>query len=120
MPDLTIRGFESAYLSELVVAYIFSSLIHVFESPDLRYKYSGTKYSKVKGMLFYKIYRDNDIMVTRNKWSNADFAVWLDLFQNSVNMLLNSNKLTFTLDIWDAGNSEESRSISELVTVSGK
>ena len=97
-PGLTIGGFGSAYCSDLVVAMIFDK---VKKKLFQRVKLLTKKGNRYQSLIFNKIYRDDGIIVTEKKWTISMFHQWLDLFQAQVNNILKSDKLQFTLDIWN-------------------
>ena len=62
-PGLTIGGYELAFLSDLVAAFVFEEI-----SPKLF----------DDNFLLNKIYRDNGMLVTKEKWDTMRFKRWID------------------------------------------
>ena len=81
---LTIGGYESAWLADLVASYILEKLAYLFEETT---DYHG-------------IYRDDGIVVFIGKWNISDINRWLLTFQLRVNQLCRNPFLQFTCDIW--------------------
>ena len=97
-PGLTIGGFESAFCSDIVVVFLLDKLQNkVFKNIVLRTK----KGNRWQNFIYNKMYRDDRILVTEKTWSPEMFEQWLNKFQENVNKLLNSDKLCFTLVVWD-------------------
>jgi hypothetical protein len=61
---LTIGGDESAWLADLVAAYVLEKNKHLF-----------------LGMVFYGIYRDDGLVIFLGILSKAEIALWRDNFQ---------------------------------------
>lgn len=104
-PDLTIGGYESAYLSDLLVAFVFDKL-----NPKLF----------VDNFILSKIYRDDGMLVTKKKWNINEFTTWIETFQEEANKLLQSEKLQFTLDVWMHNELESTNNeiaLNEKVTI---
>mgnify|MGYP001787478984 FL=1 len=80
---LTIGGYESAWLADLVGSYI---LAH-------------TK-SHFRNSKYYGLYRDDGIAVFNNKLSYDDISKWRSKFQKSVNRLAGGTYLQFTCSVW--------------------
>ena len=72
---LTIGGYESAWLADLVASYVLDSAINLFSNT--------TNY--------YGIYRDDGIIFLEGKWQNANIEQWHQTFQAKVNDLVNSD-----------------------------
>ena len=91
LKGLTIGGYESAWLADLVAAYIFENSKDLFSNAI----YIGT-------------YRDDGLRITEEKESTDDICDWLELFQSRVNELCGSDHLKFPVEIWnpDASDSE--------------
>lgn len=88
---LTIGGYESAWLADLVAAYILERSQQLFDEAE----YDG-------------IYRDDGLVVLKGKKSTAWIEDWLiNKFQKKVNEVLGSDKLQFTMVIWDADNIQQ-------------
>jgi len=84
---LTIGGYESAWLADLVAAFILENTEELFASS-----------------IFYGIYRDDGLNVLRGRHSQAEISMWLSTFQEKVNSLCGSTHLQFTADVWTPGN----------------
>ena len=96
---LTIGGNESAWLADLVGAYILENTKSHFRK---------TKY--------YGLYRDDGIAVFNNKLSYDDVLKWRTKFQNSVNRLAGGNYLQFTCEVW----LDKSTSVLPTLTIDPK
>jgi hypothetical protein len=95
---LTIGGFESAWLADLVASYLLENAVEVF-----------------KPAAFKGIYRDDGFVVFKKKLSKAKLAMWLRKFQKRVDELAESKFLKFTAVIW--GNDKEDSKEYDNVTV---
>jgi hypothetical protein len=82
---LTIGGYESAWLADLVISYIFE---------NTKQHFTDTIYNGC--------YRDDELGIFTGNRNLSDMADWLNKFQLSVNELLDSDKLQFTLAVWGA------------------
>jgi len=80
---LTIGGYESAWLADLVGAYILDN--------------TKSHFRKTK---CYGLCIDDGIAVFNNKLSYDDMLKWRTKFQNSVNRLAGGNYLQFTCSVW--------------------
>ena len=80
---LTIGGFESAWLADLVGAYLLANTKEHF-----------------KETRFDGIYRDDGFAAFIGKWSYDQIATWRDNFQAAVNILTEGDYLQFTCSIW--------------------
>jgi len=80
---LTIGGCESAWLADLVGAYILDNTKSHFRK------------TKCCGLC-----RDDGMAVFNNKLSCDDMLKWRTKFQNSVNRLAGGNHLQFTCSMW--------------------
>ena len=80
---LTIGGYESAWLADLVGAYILANTQQHFKDS----KYHG-------------LYRDDGLTVLNGKWNYQDIVNWRNQFQESVNQLAEGDYLQFTCDVW--------------------
>ena len=81
---LTIGGYESAWLADLVASFILDNTKDLFDNTTLH----------------YGIYRDDGIIFLKGKWTNEDIIRFIKTFQLRSNELLNSSKLQFTTEIW--------------------
>jgi hypothetical protein len=80
---LKIGGYESAWLSDIVGAYIFKRTSHLFNNT-----------------LFYGTYRDDDIVIFNNRMTYDEIVQWQDKFQAKVNELANGTYLQYTCEAW--------------------
>jgi GIY-YIG catalytic domain len=80
---LTIGGYESAWLADLVGAYILA---------NTQQHFNETKY--------YGLYRDDGIGVFKGQWSYEKIVHWRNNFQKAVNKLAGGSYLQFTCNIW--------------------
>ena len=81
---LTIGGYESAWLADLVGSYILEM------SPDL-----------FNEAIYYGLYRDDGLVVLRDKWKPQKISGWREAFQRRVDSLAEGDYLQFTCSIWD-------------------
>ena len=80
---LTIGGYESAWLSDLVAAFVLENTQEFFEDAV----YDG-------------IYRDDGLVVMKGNKSNEEITQWLDEFQQKVNSVTGYEGLVFAVSIW--------------------
>ena len=102
-PGLIIGGYELAFLSNLLVAFVFKEL---------------NSKMFVDNFLLNKIHRDDGMLVTKENWDAKRFATWIQLFQKEVNELLQTDKLQFTLDIWM--NNDKENICDDIESLDGK
>ena len=95
---LTIGGFESAWIADVVMAWIMEEAGDLFEEA-----------------IYKGIYRDDGIVLFKGNKKKRDVIRWLGRFQKRVNELTNSNRLQFTAEVW--GQDKRDRSISKTVKV---
>ena len=81
---LTIGGYKSAWLTDLVAVWLLHNTESLFRRTSL---YDG-------------IYRDDGIIVFNGQWSNDHIDKWLKNFQFHVGDLCESDDLKFTTSIW--------------------
>ena len=98
---LMIRGYELAWLADLVASYILENIEELF------------KETRLKG-----IYRDDGIAVFKGNLKASNIGEWLQEFQNKVNDLARSDYLKFTAKIW--GKDKYDGKVQKAVTVNGK
>ena len=79
---LMIGGYESAWLADLVAAYILEN--------------TGKHFAMAK---YQEIYRDDGLLFLTGKWTKSDVTAWLKDFQLTINQLLSSDSLQFTAEI---------------------
>ena len=65
---LTIGGYESAWLADLVAAFILEKAKSNFKKTS-----------------YYGIYRDDGIVLFKGYWFNREIQKWLESFQKKVN-----------------------------------
>jgi GIY-YIG catalytic domain len=80
---LTIGGYESAWLADLVGAFILEKTQQLFRE-----------------VTFYGLYRDDGIGVFKGIWSVEEISKWRNKFQNAVDILAGGNYLQFTCNVW--------------------
>jgi hypothetical protein len=80
---LTIGGYESAWLADLVAAFVLENCEDLFDEAV----YDG-------------IYRDDGLVIMKGQKSNADIGEWLNTFQKRVNQVTGYDGLVFTVSIW--------------------
>jgi hypothetical protein len=76
---LTIGGYESAWLTDLCMAYIMDNSRDILDD-----------------LIYDGIYRDDGIAVFKGSKTTGEIANWLSTFQNRVNNLAGSEFLEFT------------------------
>jgi hypothetical protein len=76
---LTIGGYESAWLTDLCMAYIMDNSRDILDD-----------------LIYDGIYRDDGIAVFKGSKTTGEIANWLSTFQNGVNNLAGSEFLEFT------------------------
>ena len=87
---LTIGGYESAWLADLVAAWILEKTESLFRRTSD----------------FHGIYRDYGVVIFKNKWNVKQIDYWIRTFQLKVNDLCGDEDLQFTISIWDPDNRE--------------
>ena len=96
---LTIGGYDSAWLADLVACYILEMSQNVWS----------------KAFTYFKIYRDDGCGLARN--TNVEkLCTWFDKFQSEVDDLTD-NTVKFTMEIWKP--SSENLKIGKKIKVSG-
>jgi GIY-YIG catalytic domain len=80
---LTIGGYESAWLADLVGAYILDNTRHLFQET-----------------LFDGFYRDDGFAVFRGSKTYQQLCTWRDEFQAEVNRLADGDYLQYSLSVW--------------------
>ena len=100
---LTIGGYESAGLADLVAAWILEMTEELFDSSI----YNG-------------IYRDDGIDITKEEMTLEEIEEWQDKFQGEVNKLTESTYLQFTLKIWNPDAPEGIISSNDDITIHRK
>ena len=99
--ELTIGGYESAWLADLVAAIILENTQPLFSDT-----------------IFNEIYRDDELTIFTGKKTKADIVEWLFKFQKEVNKLCKTDILQLTVEIWLKKNDEAIE--SERVTIRAK
>ena len=82
---LTIGGYESAWLADLVASFILDNAKDLFENTTH----------------YYGIYRDDGIIFLKGLWTNEMIFKWIKTFQIRANDILCSRDLLFTTEIWN-------------------
>ena len=80
---LTIGGYESAWLADLVGAYVLDNTQQHFEQTE-----------------HHGLYQDDGFAVFKGQWKYKDISEWRDNFQQSVNELAGGDYLQFTCSVW--------------------
>ena len=80
---LAIGGYESAFLADLVAAYLLELTKDNFYLA-----------------CYYGIYRDDGIVVFHGNWTTVHIAQWLERFQSHVNTIVGNTHLIFTASVW--------------------
>ena len=83
---LTIGGYKSAWLADLVDAYVLEKTKDLFSD-----------------MHYYGLYRDDGIIVFDQRHSILWCTNWFVRFQNAVNLINDNAGLEFTMEIWNEG-----------------
>ena len=86
VPDergLTIGGYESAWLADMVAAYI------MLETTD------QMRNARYKGM-----YRDDGIAILKGRYTYQQIVQWRNAFQAKVNQLTGGDYLQYTCEVW--------------------
>ena len=89
---LTIGGYDSAWLADMVAGYLLDLAENHFEMTT-----------------FFGMYRDDGNVVFDGIRSADELKTWLAEFQAKVNSDVGGNDIEFTMDIWKPG--EESKTI---------
>jgi hypothetical protein len=84
---LAIGGYESAFLADMVVSFLFEKTIDMFDNT-----------------IYKGIYRDDGITIFNNKLSEIQLDNWISLFQRKINFITEGNFFKFTVALWDEGN----------------
>jgi hypothetical protein len=80
---LTIGGYESAWLANLVAAFVLKNCKDLF-----------------KDAVYDGIYRDDGLVIMDGQKTKADIGEWLEAFQERVNKVTGYEGLIFTTSIW--------------------
>lgn len=88
-PYNSISGYESAWLADLVAAYILE------ESKELFDKFT-----------YYGIYRDDGFIILKGIKTKREMNKWLVSFQTKVNKLAESDYLQFIAEVWNIDEDE--------------
>ena len=97
---LTIGGYESAFLADLVAAFILENSQDLFENS-----------------IYSKIYRDDGIKVDLGIQTTDEICDWLEIFQTRVNEVTGSDSLKFTMEIWNPDSPPDEKPRNERVTI---
>ena len=105
---LTIGGYESAWLEDLVAAYLQEKTNDLFSETT---QYHG-------------IYRGYGLVVFKGKWPERDIQRWVEVFQLRINDVTDSEDIVFTAEIWNpiktgnATTTELSKTVSTVEKIS--
>ena len=88
---LTIGGYESAWLANLVAAWILENNEKLFRRTSL----------------YHGIYRDDGLIIFKDKWTINHIDKWIKTFQFNVNELCGDEDLQFTTSIWKPDSKEK-------------
>ena len=80
---LTIGGYESAWLADLVAAYLLEMTKEKFDN-----------------FVYHGIYRDDGFMVLKGTRTEREMSDWLEDFQGKINEMTESTCLQFTAEVW--------------------
>ena len=83
---LSIGGYESALLADLVASYLFN-------------KYKPMS----RPTIYHGIYQDDGLVVFKGKKKASEIKYWLEEFQQMVNTAAGNQYLKFTSEIWKDG-----------------
>jgi hypothetical protein len=87
---LTIGGYESAWLADLVAAFVLENTAELFDET-----------------IYDRIYRDDGLVILDGVKSNAEVGEWLNSFQKKVNRVTGYEGLVFTVSIWSEEKNDE-------------
>lgn len=88
---LTIGGYESAWLADLVMAFILDTMDE----------------SVQQELHFLQFYRDDGIGVFKGTKTATQVEQWLSSFQDEVDRIAGNNFLRFTADVWVSSKQSE-------------
>ena len=88
--SLTIGGYKSGWLADLIASFIFEKAQQQFEDTH-----------------FFGIYRDDGLAAFKGRKETSELTEWLQNFQSQVNIITQSEDVQFTMVIWKPG--EETR-----------
>jgi hypothetical protein len=100
---LTIGGFESAWLADLVASYILDVTNHRFRRTTV---YAG-------------IYRDDGLLVFRGKRTVAEIHRWWQSLQHEINEIAEGSYFQVKMVLWEPGGPER-RTIDGVSTFNGQ
>jgi hypothetical protein len=83
---LTIGGYESAWLADLVAAYILAEVDE----------------ERFSNATFFGMYRNDGLVVFNSKKTNTQVHTWLNDFQLAVDELCGNSFLQFTAVMWQS------------------
>jgi hypothetical protein len=87
---LTIGGYESAWLADLVAAFVLENTTELFNETV----YDG-------------IYRDDGLVIMEGVRTNREIGEWLSAFQAKVNVVTGYEGLVFTVCVWREKDNDE-------------
>ena len=97
---LTIGGYESAWLADLVAAFILETSKEFFVRAS-----------------FFGIYRDDGIVAFRKQPTTEWIVTWLELFQSKVNELCETEDISFTAEIWQPSLTSTTIQVNDDITI---
>ena len=97
---LTIGGYESAWLADLVMSYLLEATYDSLYNP----------------MHYFGMYRDDGLAVFKGQRFTKEIQDWLHAFQSDVNDIAGNEFLKFTAVIWDPTNHHDPDSIQSPTT----
>ena len=100
---LTIGGYESAWLADLVAVFILEKNKKQFENT-----------------IYHGIYRDDGFIIFKGVLSASDIKTWLSNFQKEVDNLAESNCLQFTLEVWGKDENESFKDNNMITMINEK
>jgi hypothetical protein len=96
---LPIGSYESAWLADLVSAFILENTAKLFAAT-----------------VYKRIYRDDGLVILDGIKSDAEVGEWLNSFQKEVNIVTGYEGLVFTVSIWrEEKNNEMGHPKAEVV-----
>ena len=100
---LTIGGYESAWLADLVGAFVLEKTKKSF-----------------KNTRYHGLYRDDGFAVFKSNLSFEEICNWREDFQNNVNKITGGDYLQFTCDVWKQEELEPKTSSNKKVTLNNE
>ena len=101
---LTIGGYESAWLADLVMSFLLEATYDSIHDP----------------MHYFGMYRDDGLAVFKGQLSTKQIQDWLQAFQTDINDVAENEFLKFTAVIWDPTNLHDPETIESPNTTIAK